>query len=91
MSDPPSSTHVPATSPLVLITEHLDGCDALLDLCKEPKRVLDTFPALFKSKITDTSYFPATGEAIAHLHCALERRMVSVEEDDNGVAWWRQA
>ena len=47
--------------------------------------------ALFKSKITETSYFPATGEALAHLHCALERRMLTVEEDETGVAWGRQA
>ena len=33
----------------------------------------------------------ATGEAIAHLHCALGRRMLTVEEDEQGVAWWRQA
>ena len=30
-------------------------------------------------------------EAIAHLHCARERRMLKVEEDDSGVGWWTQA
>jgi len=49
------------------------------------------FPALFKSTINDYSFFPATGESIAHLHCALDRRMLMVEEDEKGVAWWRQA
>jgi hypothetical protein len=34
---------------------------------------------------------PATGEAIAHLHCARERRMLVAEPDDAGVLWWRQA
>ena len=56
-----------------------------------PKRAVDVFPALFKSAITDFSYFPATGEALAHLHCARERRMLVVEEDKSGVNWWRQA
>jgi len=28
---------------------------------------------------------------LAHLHCALERRMLTVEEDESGVAWWSQA
>ena len=65
--------------------------EKLYDLCAEPKRAVDTFPALFKSEITDMSYFPATGEAIAHLHCALERRMLKVHEDEDGVAWWQQA
>jgi hypothetical protein len=52
---------------------------------------VDVFPALFKSEITDWTFFPATGEALAHLHCAQERRMLTVEEDKQGVAWWRQA
>ncbi len=74
-----------------LIDWHEVALEKLYDMCDEPRRAVDVFPALFKSKITDTSYFPATGESIAHLHCALERRMLTVEEDENGVAWWRQA
>lgn len=74
-----------------LIDWHEVAIEKLYDMCAKPKRAVDVFPALFKSKITDTSYFPATGESIAHLHCALERRMLTVEEDGNGVAWWRQA
>ncbi len=74
-----------------LIDWHEVALEKLYDLCAEPKRAVDVFPALFKSQITDTSFFPATGESIAHLHCALERRMVTVEEDAQGVAWWRQA
>ena len=74
-----------------LIDWHEVALEKLYELCAEPKRAVDVFPALFKSKITDTSYFPATGESIAHLHCALERRMLRVEEDETGVAWWRQA
>ena len=74
-----------------LIDWHEVAIEKLYDLCVEPKRAVDVFPALFKSEITDNSYFPATGESIAHLHCARERRMLTVEEDDKGVAWWRQA
>ncbi len=74
-----------------LIDWHEVAIEKLYDLCAEPKRAVDVFPALFKSKITDNSFFPATGESIAHLHCAQERRMLTVEEDDQGVAWWRQA
>jgi glyoxylase-like metal-dependent hydrolase (beta-lactamase superfamily II) len=74
-----------------LVDWHEVAIEKLYELCKEPKRAVDVFPALFKSKITDMSYFPATGEAIAHLHCALERRMLTVDEDEDGVAWWRQA
>jgi len=74
-----------------LIDWHEVALEKLYVLCETPKRAVDVFPALFKSEITDRSFFPATGEAIAHLHCALERRMLTFEEDENGVAWWRQA
>lgn len=74
-----------------LIDWHEVALEKLYELCETPKRAVDVFPALFKSEITDSSYFPATGEAIAHLHCAQERRILKVEEDDQGVAWWRQA
>ncbi len=74
-----------------LIDWHEVALEKLYDLCTEPRRAVDVFPALFKSEITDTSFFPATGESIAHLHCALERRMLTVEDDEDGVAWWRQA
>jgi len=74
-----------------LIDWHEVALEKLYDLCSEPQRAVDVFPALFKSTINDYSYFPATGESLAHLHCALERRMLTVEEDDDGVAWWRQS
>jgi glyoxylase-like metal-dependent hydrolase (beta-lactamase superfamily II) len=74
-----------------LIDWHEIALEKLYDLCETPKRAVDVFPALFKSEITDWTFFPATGEALAHLHCALERRMLTVDEDENGVAWWKQA
>ena len=74
-----------------LVDWHEVALEKLYDLCATPKRAVDVFPALFKSAITDFSYFPATGEALAHLHCARERRMLVVEEDESGVNWWRQA
>lgn len=74
-----------------LIEWHEVGLTKLYDLCATPKRAVDVFPALFRSAIDDWSFFPATGESLAHLHCALERRMLTVEADDHGVAWWRQA
>ncbi|MGI9329005.1 MAG: MBL fold metallo-hydrolase [Pseudomonadales bacterium] len=74
-----------------LVDWHEVALEKLYDLCAEPKRAVDVFPAIFKSQITDFSFFPATGEALAHLHCALDRRMLIVEEDKNQVAWWRQA
>jgi glyoxylase-like metal-dependent hydrolase (beta-lactamase superfamily II) len=74
-----------------LIDWHEVALEKLYELCSEPRRAVDVFPALFKSEINDYSYFPATGESLAHLHCAFERRMLTVEEDEDGVAWWSQA
>jgi len=74
-----------------LIDWHEVALEKLYDLCGTPQRAVDVFPALFKSEINEGSFFPATGESLAYLHCALERRWLTVEEDDNGVAWWRQA
>ena len=74
-----------------LIKEHLDGCDALLELCKEPKRALDTFPALFKSRISDSNLIMATGEAVAHLNYLVFEGEIAVEEDADGVNWYRRA
>ena len=74
-----------------LIDWHEIALEKLYDLCATPKRAVDVLPALFKSEVTVNSFFPATGESIAHLHCALERRILSVEEDEKGVAWWCQA
>ena len=50
-----------------LIDWHEVALEKLYELCAVPKRAVDVFPALFKSDITDTSFFPATGESIAHL------------------------
>ena len=74
-----------------LIDWHEVALEKLYDYCDTPKRAVDVFPALFKSEINDSSFFPATGESIAHLHCALDRRILTVEEDEDGVAWWCQA
>ncbi len=73
-----------------LIREHLDGCDALLELCREPRRALDAFPALFKSRISDSNLIMATGEAVAHLNYLVYEGEIAVEPDADGVNWYRR-
>jgi glyoxylase-like metal-dependent hydrolase (beta-lactamase superfamily II) len=75
----------------VLVQEHLDGLEALLDLCKQPRRAIDTFPALFKSKISGSNLIMATGEAVAHLNYLIEDGELVAEPDDNGVTWYSHA
>jgi glyoxylase-like metal-dependent hydrolase (beta-lactamase superfamily II) len=71
-----------------LILEHETGLDKLRTLCREPKRAVDVFPALFKSRITANNLIMATGEAIAHLHYLWYRKEVSISADENGVNWY---
>ena len=71
-----------------LIQEHLDGCDALLTLCKQPQRALDVFPALFKGRITDSNLIMATGESVAHLNYLVDEEEIQVERDADGINWY---
>jgi glyoxylase-like metal-dependent hydrolase (beta-lactamase superfamily II) len=73
-----------------LIREHLDGCDALLERCREPQRAVDTFPALFKGKVTDSNLIMAAGEAVAHLNYLVYEGELRVEKDAEGVNWYRR-
>ena len=54
-----------------LIDDHEDGLAKLLELCATPKRAVDVFPALFRTKITTGNYGMATGESLAHLNCLI--------------------
>jgi glyoxylase-like metal-dependent hydrolase (beta-lactamase superfamily II) len=72
-----------------LIKEHETGLDKLREFCREPKRAVDVFPALFKSKITDNNLIMATGEAIAHLNYLWYEGELEVAKFENGVRWYR--
>ncbi len=72
-----------------LIHEHDTGLAALLKTCKEPKRAIDVFPALFKARITGSNLMFATGESIAHLNYLLNTEQMTVETDEDGVHWYR--
>ena len=73
-----------------LILEHQDGLDELYTWCSEPRRAIDTFPALFKRDINDGNLILATGEAIAHLNYLINQGRISVEADADGVNWYRR-
>ena len=72
-----------------LIAEHRDSLDKLVTICDEPKRSVDVFPALFKSKINSSNLIMATGESIALLNFLMNENRISVERDSNGVDWYR--
>lgn len=72
-----------------LIAEHADCLDKLEAMCSEPKRAVDVFPALFKSKVNKHKLIMATGESIAHLNYLINQGRMSVERDGDGVNWYR--
>jgi len=71
-----------------LILEHETGLEKLRKLCQEPKRAVDVFTALFKSRITDSNLIMATGEALAHLHYLCCQGELAVNTDENGTNWY---
>jgi glyoxylase-like metal-dependent hydrolase (beta-lactamase superfamily II) len=71
-----------------LIDGHETGMDKVAELCREPKRAVDVFPALFRSRITAGNYGMATGESVAHLNCLRARGRIVRETDADGINWY---
>jgi len=74
-----------------LIDEHMTGLSKLYDLCVEPQRAIDVFPALFMGEITGSNLIMATGESIAHLNYLLDDGSLVSEVRSDDVIWYRQA
>jgi len=74
-----------------LIDEHRQGLEKLKRICIEPRRALDVFPALFKSRITDKNLIMATGEAVSHLNYLLEQGEMNCWLDEKGVRWYQES
>ena len=72
-----------------LIREHETGLAALLELCRTPKRAVDVFDVLFKSKITDGVVMMATTESLAHLNYLIARGDMTRTTDADGVSWYQ--
>jgi len=58
-------------------------------LGQAPRRVVDVFPSIFGRKIGDEVLSMASGEALAHINCLIERGEAVGQADDNGVVWYR--
>ena len=72
-----------------LIDMHERNMEKLLALCVEPKRAVDVFPALFRSRITGGNFGMATGESIAHLNCLMARGTLQRSADTDGINWYQ--
>jgi glyoxylase-like metal-dependent hydrolase (beta-lactamase superfamily II) len=71
-----------------LIDDHEDGLEKLYTMCAEPKRAVDVFPALFRSRITQGVFGMATGESLAHLNCLRARGRMRRTADKDGIDWY---
>lgn len=72
-----------------LIDEHETGLENLRELCREPRRAVDVFSALFKSPINEGNLIMATGEAIAHLNHLWYEGELEVARIEDRVRWYR--
>ncbi|MEM1262131.1 MAG: MBL fold metallo-hydrolase [Pseudomonadota bacterium] len=72
-----------------LIDEHEQGLARLLEHCREPRRAVDVFPALFRSDPGSANLTLATGESIAHLNYLQAEGLVRNGIDDDGRRWYQ--
>lgn len=73
-----------------LIDDHEKDLQTIYEHCEIPKRVVDLFSLIFKSKISHSTLVFAAGESYAHLNCLMERKMITMTKDGNGVNWYQQ-
>jgi len=74
-----------------LIEGHVQGLTRLYQLCDGPKRVVDVFPALFKSQISEENLLFATGESRAHLNYLVAHGALAEDIGPDGVSRFSQA
>jgi glyoxylase-like metal-dependent hydrolase (beta-lactamase superfamily II) len=68
---------------------HERSLERLLRTLAEPRRVVETFGALFARPVGDDLVGMATGEALAHLNHLKRRGLVEAEPAADGVTLWR--
>ena len=72
-----------------LIAEHEENLATLIEACRTPKRAVDTFALLFRSKIEGPVAMAAAGEAIAHLNYLMQQGRMARSTDKDGVHWYQ--
>lgn len=73
-----------------LIDEHLQSLEQLRELCKEPQRAVDVFPALFRARVPKDAYAMAIGESIAHLNYLMDKGEVESWLDEHRIRWYQR-
>jgi glyoxylase-like metal-dependent hydrolase (beta-lactamase superfamily II) len=73
-----------------LVRDQHDSLDKLRVMLKTPRRVVDVFGVLFRSRISEADLIQlgmATGEALANLNYLLHRKEIT-REVRGGIAWY---
>jgi len=71
-----------------MIQEHEERLDTLRDYCTTPRRAIDVFPAIYRTKINDRNRIMATGEALSHLNYLIRTGELIAEHREE-VIWYR--
>ena len=71
-----------------LSRDHEDRLASLLEICAEPKRVVDLFASLYRTSIDDNNRIMATGEAVSHLNYLCANGDVVADTDAADVTWY---
>ena len=74
-----------------LIHEHDTALEKCVELCDEPRRAVDVFPALFKGRISAGNLIMAAGESVAHLNYLVAEGKLAANTDTDGVRWYQRA
>ncbi len=74
-----------------LIEGHEQALLRLHEALSEPKTATDIFGLLFRRKVRAELLMMATGEAIAHLNCLINRGQAARELDEAGLLWYRRS
>jgi len=73
-----------------LAKDHEDRLNDLLEVCRQPLRVVDVFPHIYRTTINDDNRIMATGEAISHLNYLCDTGDMTFETDAQQVTWYRR-
>ncbi|HEY1721672.1 MAG TPA: MBL fold metallo-hydrolase [Magnetospirillaceae bacterium] len=74
-----------------MASHHEQRIELTVETCKEPITAADLIKVMFKRQLDDRTVFFALGEALAHLHHARTRGLVTRMLEDDGVHRWRRA
>ena len=74
-----------------LRARHEEALGGLREALREPKRAIDVFHVMFRRPVGLSLLTFATGEALAHLNCLMQRGQATRELDARGIAWYAAA